>query len=58
MPRKIFKTFFLSNNGRNATLIYNGDSKEEKAEGKRKKKEKTISINNSEESFQLISDGI
>lgn len=58
MPRKKIKTFFVSNNGRNATLIYNRDGKEEKAKGKRSKKDQTIPTNNSEKSFQLISDGI
>lgn len=43
---------------RNATLIWNKDSKEGKPDDKSNKKEKKMPTALSEESFQWISDGI
>lgn len=52
MSRKIKQLFFISGNGRNATLIWKEDSKEGKVEGKNNKKEKKILTDISKESSQ------
>lgn len=52
MPRNRKQIFFISDNGRNVTLVWKRDSKKGKAEGKSNNKEKKILTDVSEESSQ------